>query len=89
LRAATSAIDDNDNAGTLGLLPLVGCPSSFNGSRCTVHRERGPENVELELRVSRVEILLKDVRVAIEALNKRAVAMQAQLDHLDARLGRR
>jgi SpoU rRNA methylase family enzyme len=48
-----------------------------------------PKALELETRVGRLEVLLKDIRDAIEVLKSRTVAIQAQLDHLDARVGRR
>jgi hypothetical protein len=42
----------------------------------------------LEARVGRIEVLFNDLREAIEVLTKRTVAIQAQLDHLAARIGR-
>jgi hypothetical protein len=46
------------------------------------------KSIELEIRVGRLEVLLKDMRDAMELLNKRAAAIQAQLDHFNARVGR-
>jgi hypothetical protein len=48
-----------------------------------------PRSVELEQRVSGLELVLKDLLEKIEVLKKRAVALEAHLDHLDARVGRR
>jgi uncharacterized coiled-coil protein SlyX len=48
-----------------------------------------PKSVELEVRVSRLELLINDMRDAVEVVAKRTAAIQAQLDHLDARLRRR
>jgi chaperonin cofactor prefoldin len=47
-----------------------------------------PKSLELETRVSRLEILVNDLRNAMDLLNKRTNAIQAQLDHLDGRIGR-
>jgi phage shock protein A len=47
------------------------------------------KSAALETRVDRLEAVLKDLRDAIEVLAKRSAAMRAQLDHLDARVGRR
>lgn len=47
-----------------------------------------PKSVELETRVSRLEVLLTDLRDAMDVLTKRTIAMQAQLDHHDGRIGR-
>jgi len=63
------------------------------GRRSTVRNVRAsaPEfskSFELEQRLGRVEVQLKDVVATIDALNKRTIAMQAQLDHLTARLTR-
>jgi prefoldin subunit 5 len=43
----------------------------------------------LETRVGRLEHLLKDIRQAVDLLAKRAAAIQAELDHLSARVARR
>ncbi len=48
-----------------------------------------PKSVELEFRVSRIEGDMKDLREMLEVLTKRVVALQAQMDHLLARLDRR
>ena len=61
--------------------------------RSTVHppRATAPElskSIELEHRVSRLELKLTAARSVIDTLTKRAVALQAQLDHLAARIGR-
>jgi hypothetical protein len=47
------------------------------------------KSIELETRVGRLEVLLRDIREAVDLLNKRGAAVQAQLDHLNARVGRR
>jgi hypothetical protein len=44
-----------------------------------------PKSVELEQRVSRTEIAVKKVQDEVEVLNKRVVAVQAQVDHVTAR----
>ena len=64
--------------------------------RSTVRRARAtasdfprgayPKSFELENRVARLELLFKDVRIACEILNKRLTALQAQIDHVTARL---
>ena len=43
-------------------------------------------SLELEKRVSRLELMLKELREANAVLAKRTVAVQAQLDHLIARI---
>jgi len=47
------------------------------------------KGIELETRVGRVEVLLKDIQAAVDVLNKRTAAVQAHLDHLSARVDRR
>jgi len=47
------------------------------------------KGIELETRVGRFEVLLKDIRAAVDVLNKRTAAVQAHLDHLSARVDRR
>jgi hypothetical protein len=47
------------------------------------------KGIELETRVGRVEVLLREMREAIDVLAKRTAAVQAHLDHLSARVGRR
>jgi hypothetical protein len=42
----------------------------------------------LEHRLSRLEITVKDLAKTADVLTKRVMALQAQLDHLDARIGR-
>ena len=48
-----------------------------------------PKTVELEIRVARLEILLHEIKDALGTLSKRTIALQAQLDHLMAKLGHR
>jgi hypothetical protein len=45
-----------------------------------------PKSWELEQRVARLEIQIRDVQSALNLQAKRTIAMQAQLDHLIARL---
>ena len=56
-------------------------PTRFTAAECPQ-----PKSLELENRVARLEILMKDMRAAFDALHKRTVALQAQLDHIAARL---
>jgi hypothetical protein len=44
--------------------------------------------LELETRIARLEITVRGVTAALEVLGKRTTAIQAQLDHLTARIGR-
>jgi uncharacterized protein involved in exopolysaccharide biosynthesis len=46
------------------------------------------KSVELEQRISRLEMRIRDLQGTLELQSKRAVALQAQLDHLTARLFR-
>lgn len=48
-----------------------------------------PKSVELEQRVSRLELALKEIREALDVISKRLVALQAHLDHVAARVDRR
>ena len=45
-----------------------------------------PKSWELEQRVARLELRIKDLQAALDLQTKRNVAMQAQFDHLLARL---
>jgi hypothetical protein len=45
-----------------------------------------PKTLELEHRVAKLEARLNDLLAGSDALNKRLVAIQAQLDHLVARI---
>ncbi len=51
--------------------------------------QNAPKSIELELRVARLELAIKEICESVAVLTKRTVAVQAQLDHLDARLTRR
>ena len=44
-----------------------------------------PKSWELEQRVARLEIRIKDLQAALDLQTKRNVALQAQFDHLVAR----
>jgi hypothetical protein len=44
-----------------------------------------PKSVELEHRIGRLELLIKDLHDENAALKKRVSALQAQLDHVAAR----
>lgn len=61
--------------------------STVRSPRSTVYEV--PKSVELERRLSRLELTLKDLRESIDVLIKHAASMQAQLVHLDARFGHR
>jgi len=45
-----------------------------------------PKSLELETRVARLEILMKDLGAAYDELHRRMVAIQAHLDHIAAAL---
>jgi len=45
-----------------------------------------PKSLELENRVGKVEILVRDMRDAHDELMKRVIALQAQLDHIVAKI---
>ncbi|HTK29850.1 MAG TPA: hypothetical protein VL309_09880 [Vicinamibacterales bacterium] len=47
-----------------------------------------PKSLELETRIARVESALGDLSRTLEVVLKRTTALQAQLDHLEARAGR-
>ena len=51
--------------------------------------EAASKGLELETRIGRLEHILKDIRQAVDLLTKRAAAIQAEIDHLSARVGRR
>jgi hypothetical protein len=44
-----------------------------------------PKSWELEQRVARLELRIKDLQTALELQNKRSIALQAHFDHLIAR----
>jgi uncharacterized coiled-coil protein SlyX len=46
------------------------------------------KTVELEQRVARNELLMKEMSATIEALQKWIIALQAHLEHVIAKLGR-
>ena len=65
------------------------------GRRSTIHTPRStadelqvPKTVELEQRIARVELKLDRTVEELELNRHRMVALQAQLDHLLAKLGR-
>jgi len=45
-----------------------------------------PKSIELEQRIGRIELKLKELLQQLELQTKRSAAIQAQLDHLSARL---
>ena len=45
-----------------------------------------PKSIELELRIARLELYVKDLTEQIDLQAKRTVALQAQLDHFLARI---
>jgi hypothetical protein len=45
-----------------------------------------PKSVELEQRVSRLELRVAELADVLSATTKRTIAMEAQLDHLIAKL---
>jgi hypothetical protein len=48
-----------------------------------------PKSLELEQRVARVELLIQRLQTALDLQAKLTIALQAQLDHIDARLSGR
>ncbi len=59
--------------------------------RSTLQRVRASaseahKSLELEHRVSRLEVIVKELRATIDVNLKRMAAMQAELDHVDAKL---
>jgi hypothetical protein len=44
------------------------------------------KSLELEQRLARIELLIGDIRNAIVLMQKRTISLQAQLDHLSARI---
>ena len=44
------------------------------------------KSLELEQRLARIELLMGDLRSAIDLMQKRTTSLQAQLDHLSARI---
>jgi Tol biopolymer transport system component len=80
-----SMMTGDDNPATIVRLPRR--RSSIRPVRATA-LEAG-KGIELETRVGRLEVLLKDIRAAVDVLNKRTAAVQAHLDHLSARVDRR
>jgi hypothetical protein len=45
-----------------------------------------PKSIELEQRIGRIELKLKELLQQLELQTKRSAALQAQVDHLAARL---
>ena len=45
-----------------------------------------PKSWELEQRVARLELRIRDMQAALDLQTTRSIALQAQLDHLIARL---
>ena len=60
--------------------------STVKPTRSTAADFPQSNSLELENRVARLEILVKDMRAACDVLNKRTTALQAQLDHIAARI---
>ena len=46
-----------------------------------------PKSLELEQRIARVEAWAEELQQTVDILLKRITAMQAQIDHLSARVG--
>jgi hypothetical protein len=44
------------------------------------------KSLELEQRLGRIELLMDDIRGALDTLMKRTSSLQAQVDHLSARI---
>jgi hypothetical protein len=44
-----------------------------------------PKSVELEQRLARLEICCRDIQAMVELVLKRSMALQAEVDHLNAR----
>jgi hypothetical protein len=60
--------------------------SSLTPTRATAHEVLQPKSLELENRVARLELVVNDLRGAYDDVKKRLIALQAQLDHIAARL---
>jgi hypothetical protein len=63
--------------------------TTVHDDRTRAHDAGVPKTVEIELRVARAELVLQELRLTIETLAKRVIAVQAQLDHVMARFDRR
>jgi hypothetical protein len=61
--------------------------SSIKQPRASASEFFLPKSFELEQRLARLEVALKDTRAMCEALTKQVAALQAQSDHLAARVG--
>jgi hypothetical protein len=65
----------------------AGKKSTIASTRTTANeRSFFPKTLELEHRVAKLEARLNDLLAGSDALNKRLMAIQAQLDHLMARI---
>jgi hypothetical protein len=47
-----------------------------------------PKSIELEIRLGRLEIVVREMSAANEQLKRHMTAIQAQLDHMAARMDR-
>lgn len=47
-----------------------------------------PKTIELEQRLARTELLVEDLQQLLSVFQKRVIALQAQLDHLSAKMDR-
>jgi hypothetical protein len=90
---ASSSFDASDNGRHFGYYwrALSGRRSSSIHSRRYTAGELPvpPKSIELETRIARLELVLTDLRRTMEVLTKRTAALQAELDHLSAKLGAR
>jgi hypothetical protein len=48
----------------------------------------GPKTLELEQRLARLEICCRDMQSLLELVVKRSTALQAEVDHISAKLRR-
>jgi len=90
---ATSAIVDRDNAAQRSLLcaRLSRRRSSITHAQQIARDNSSPQfakSVELENRLGRLELCCSEFASMLKLLRQQLTALQAQVDHLDARLNR-
>jgi hypothetical protein len=61
---------------------------STSAPRASAHELHAPKTLELEKRISRLEITLQRALEDLEQTRQRITALQARLDHYAARFGR-
>jgi hypothetical protein len=72
------------------LLSFLSVPSARRSStpEIPVVANDVPKSIELEQRLARIELALKELNERTDRLHTRNIALQAQLDHLAAKLSR-